>query len=259
MAIKHILVTVSGGKGDPSRLGVALALAQKHQAGVAALHVKPLLTTYAVGAGGEMPIALIEAQQRETEERASTVEATVRAEAKRAGIGIEWRSDEGNEAAHAGVQARYSDLIVSSPDLAHDLVFTSATPVLVVRDGMPSAAPRRVLVAWNGSREATHATRDAMPLMVGSETTVVLTVDAKEAIGPSLARSLTRHGIQTELREKASDGRDVGAVILEEATAAGCDLVVMGAYGHSRFREWVLGGATETVLREATIPILISH
>lgn len=260
MTIKHILVAVSGGEGDRARLAEAVALAKRHGAQIAALHVKPVLTTYAISPGGEMPVALIEAQQREAEERAGAVEAMVRSEAKKAGIGIEWHAEEGNEASHAGVLARYSDLVIASPDLAHDLVFTSATPVLAFPDDATPAVPRRALIAWNGSREATHAVRDALPLMEGTEP-VVLVVDPPEGrpIGADLARTLGRHGLKVEVHERRSERRDIGDMLLEEAHAVGADLLVMGAYGHSRFREWVLGGATETALKDAKIPVLLSH
>ncbi len=260
MTIKHILVAVSGGEGDRGRIAEAVALAQRHGAEIAALHVKPMLATYAIAPGGEMPLALIEAQQRETEDRAHAVEAMVRSEAAKAGMTIEWYAEEGNEAGHAGIRARYSDLVIASPDLAHDLVFTSATPVLAFPDQATPGAPRRALIAWNGSREATHAVRDALPLMEGTDP-VVLVVDPPDGkpIGADLARSLGRHGLKVEVHERRSESRSVGDMLLEEAHSVGADLLVMGAYGHSRFREWVLGGATETALKDAKIPVLLSH
>lgn len=103
---------------------------------------------------------------------------------------------------------------------------------------------KRILVAVSGG---------GMPVM--------LVVDPPEGrpIGAELARTLGRHGLKVEVHERKSESRDIGDLLLEEAHAVGADLLVMGAYGHSRFREWVLGGTAETALKDAKIPLLLSH
>jgi nucleotide-binding universal stress UspA family protein len=261
MSIKSILVVVSGGTGDDVRLGHAFALAGRHGASVIALHVMPSPMLYFGGPGGEVPVAVIEAQQREAEQRAKALEATVKAQAAKAGTAVEWRCEEGDEVTTAAVHARYSDLVVASPDLARDLVFVAATPVLAVAASAPPAAPKRALVAWNGSREAARALRDALAMLKAVDAVDVVVVDppGDRPIGVDLGRTLSRHGIKVTVRERLSGGVEAGAVLLEEARTSGADLLVMGAYGHSRFREWVLGGATEEVLDSATIPVLLSH
>jgi nucleotide-binding universal stress UspA family protein len=261
MAIKTVLVVMSGVQGDAARLKAGLALAARAEATVAVLHVKPSPILYAGGGGMEMPVSLIEAQVQEIDRRALSVEADVKDLAERAGTAVEWRCEEGEEVTVAGIHARYADLVVASPDLARDLVFDSASPVLAFPDEAKPDAPRRVLVAWNGSREAACAVRDALPLLKAAETVDVIVVDppAGRPIGVDLGRFLGRHGIKVEVRERLSDGAAIGTLLLEEARTSGAELLVMGAYGHSRLREWVLGGATEETLDAPSIPVLLSH
>jgi nucleotide-binding universal stress UspA family protein len=262
MAIKHILVPVSGSKeADEARLSEAIALARSTGADIAALHVRTRPTIYPVGPGGDMPIAVIEEQEREIEERARSSEATVLTMAEESGMDIEWRCEEGDIASVVGTHARYSDLVVASPDLSRDLVFESGAPVLAFPQAAAPNMPKHALIAWNGSRESARAVHDVLPLIENIAQVDVVVIDPKEgqAIGADLARSLRRHGIAVEVRERQSEKRDIGELLLEEARISGADLLVMGAYGHSRLREWVFGGATETALEEAAIPVLLSH
>jgi nucleotide-binding universal stress UspA family protein len=261
MTLKSILTVVSGGDGDDSRLDLAFAWASKHRAKLAALHVMPSPMVYPAGPGVELPVSVIEAQQRDIEAAARNAEQRTRKQAERAGADIEWRCEEGDDVALAGIHARYADLVIASPDLARDLVFVAGTPVLAVPTGAAAAPAKRVLVAWNGSREATRAVRDALPLLKSADSVQVSVIDPPDgrAIGDGLATLLARHGVAVLVQESLAHGTDVGAMLLEQARTGGADLIVMGAYGHSRFREWVLGGATETVLEEARLPVLLSH
>lgn len=258
MDIKNILVVVSSvGEGGP--LKTAIALAKRHGADLAALHVKPTPVVYG-GVGGEIPVVIIEAQERETEAAAEAIKAEVETVARRAGVGIEWRCEPGDEVNVAAIHARYADLTVAKPDVARDLVFASASPVLAVPVATSAGAPTRALIAWNGSREAARAVRDALPLLKAADSVDIIAVDPPEGTGGmDLARSLGRHGIKVEVRERLSGGAEVGGLLLEEVRTSGADLLVMGAYGHSRVREWVLGGATEDVLELGTVPALLSH
>jgi nucleotide-binding universal stress UspA family protein len=261
MTLKSILVVVSGGDDDGSRLDTAFAWAAKHRAKLAALYAMPSPMIYAGGPGVEMPASIIEAQQREAEAAEKLVERATKKRAEHAGADLEWRSEEGDDVALAGIHGRYADLVIASPELARDLVFGAGAPVLAVPAGVTAAPAKRVLVAWNGSREAARAVRDALPLLKTADSVEVSVIDPPEgrAIGEGLATMLARHGIPVAVREALSQGNDVGAMLLEQAKTGGADLIVMGAYGHSRFREWVLGGATEEVLAESKIPVLVSH
>jgi nucleotide-binding universal stress UspA family protein len=177
----------------------------------------------------------------------------------------------------AAVHARYADLTVLTRPSAADgdlleeviegVLFHSGRPVLVVPpDWKGGSIGGRVAIAWDASREATRAVADASALMDRAEAVAVLTVDAKprlfghgEAPGQNIAAHLTRCGMHVEVRNADSMGREVGATILAEAQAFNADLLVLGAYGHSRLRERVFGGATRDMLRQSAIPMLMAH
>lgn len=178
------------------------------------------------------------------------------------------------------LQARYSDLLIisqddpddrtvaQSPMIAEYVLMNSINPVLIVpHTGEFPAAGERVLIAWDGSMEAARAVHGAIPALQRAQLVQVAVFDAK--IGPSahgeepgadIALFLTRHGIRVDVSRHVTNGEiDVGNAILSHASDFGADLLVMGGYGHSRFREVLLGGVTRTVLRSMTIPVLMSH
>jgi len=145
-------------------------------------------------------------------------------------------------------------------------VLEGGGPVLIVPETWPDGTlGRRVLVGWNGSREARRAAADALPLLRRAERVTVLSVapdqpadEPPEQPGAELAHWLARHGVPLEIATAPAAGVDPGAVLLARAAELGCDLLVMGAYGHSRLRERVLGGATRTVLGRARLPVLMA-
>jgi len=121
-----------------------------------------------------------------------------------------------------------------------------------------------VLVAWNGSREATRAVHDALPLLRRAEKVTVLSIDPDEDAEPRLPGAdvslhLARHGVTAQAATIAGTDVAVGDLLLSYAADHDIDLIVMGAYGHTRLREVVLGGATRTLLRHMTVPVLMSH
>jgi nucleotide-binding universal stress UspA family protein len=125
---------------------------------------------------------------------------------------------------------------------------------------------RRALVAWNASREAARALNDAIPLLEDAENVTVLSVNPKRGIrgegdlpAADIALHLARHGMKAEASYVVAEDIGVGDALLSRAADLGSDLIVMGGYGHSRLREIVLGGATRTVLRHMTVPVLLSH
>jgi nucleotide-binding universal stress UspA family protein len=195
------------------------------------------------------------------------------------GIPTEWRAATGFPVDAAAVQARYADLIVlgqldpadaqaavNSPS-PEDIALSVGRPTLVIPYvGNYSPVGHRVLVAWDASREATRAVNDAIPLLAAAATVTILTVDP--VIGPTghgdtpgadIALHLARHGVKAQVEKTASGGVGIGDVLLSRASDLGADLLVMGAYGHSRMRELVLGGVTRTVLTSMTLPVFMSH
>ncbi len=122
----------------------------------------------------------------------------------------------------------------------------------------------RVMVCWDGSRNAARAINDAMPFLSRAKAVDVVTIDTKEdktgeIKGVDIAQHLARHGLNVELRRINAGDVDVANVILSDAADRDADFIVMGGYGHSRLREFVLGGATRGILSSMTVPTLMSH
>lgn len=196
------------------------------------------------------------------------------------------------------LQARYSDLVVvgqinpdePSPTILSDfpeyVLLNSGRPVLVIPyAGRFENIGKRILISWDGSREATRAVTDAIPLLQRAEIVhvVIFDSDAKDAThggqpGADIALYLARHGVKVEvslhttgtnLRRRMVDsttgeaqqsaGMDVGNSLLSLASDLSTDMIVMGGYGHSRFRETLLGGVTRTMMQSMTVPVLMSH
>ena len=145
-------------------------------------------------------------------------------------------------------------------------LFSTRTPVLVLPPGcsMPPA-PQRILVAWNQSAEALAAIRASLPLLKSAETVDITVIDPpahdpdRSDPGGQLAEMLARHGVSAEISVLAQTMPKVSDVIRRHASDTGADMIVMGAYGHSRFREAILGGATRNMLSDATQPVLMAH
>jgi nucleotide-binding universal stress UspA family protein len=186
--------------------------------------------------------------------------------------------DADNARSTVGLYARHSDLaIVGRPakDVLGDVhtpliegaLFDSGRPVLVVPPGWRgSEVGQRIVVCWNAGREAARALADATPLLAAASSVVVVTVDAKpsasrhgEMPGIDIATHLARRGIPTEVRNTDSLGRSDAQAVLDEARAAGADLIVMGGYGRSRLSEMVFGGMTRDMLARSPLPLLLSH
>jgi nucleotide-binding universal stress UspA family protein len=138
-------------------------------------------------------------------------------------------------------------------------------PVLIVPHiGVAKPPGKTAMLCWNDSREATRAATAALPLLKAAEKTIVLIIDPKSGVGrdeagADVAQWLARHGVNVTVQRDTAGDSDVGGVILSRAADHDVDLIVMGIYGHSRMREWVLGGASRTLLASMTAPLLVTH
>lgn len=277
MGLKDLLVHVDNDPACSSRLDVAVALAAKHGAHLTGLHAlgwPPQLPGYVEV---QLPPNFLEEQQRQLEELARQAEERFHDRARRRGIRGEWRVDTGDIVRITKLHARYADLTVvgQGRDLAnapYDLAFLPeelalgvGRPVLVVpRYGTFETVGERILIAWNGSREATRAVHDAIPLLKLATKVTVLSIDPENDSGPrvpsaDIALHLARHGVAAEAASTVGLDIGVGDLLLSRAADLGVDLIVMGAYGHARVREMVLGGATRDILQHMTVPVLMSH
>jgi len=277
MAIKDILVHVTDGADCAARLEAAVALAQAHGAHLTGLYTMwiPPMPSYIQA---EVGADLIARQRALYEQRMQGAEQSFRQCTGEAGISSEWRHSESRRAQAVLLHARYCDLVVMgrheeasgepSVSLVENVVLGSGKAVLVLPDaGAPRGLGRHAMVAWNGLLEAVRAVDAALPLLAAAARVDVIAVDPQAADenihgalpGADLCTHLARHGVRAEAQAVASGRHGVGQTLLERARADGVDLLVMGAYGHARWRELVLGGATAHMLRHASIPLLMAH
>lgn len=284
MAFKDILVALDSGSPARARIELAAALAARFDA-----HLIGLQTSVAPAAPPGRGYfeyfdqSLLEPLYREFAARmradAERTRQSFEQIARRQSVSAEWRSAGGYPSAAAALHGRYVDLIVvGQPDpddteaalfrpLPEEVALAVGRPVLVVPyAGSWSEIGRRVLVAWDASREATRALNDAMPLLAGADAVTVLSIDPSDGPaghgdipGADIGLHLARHGVKATTETTVSAGIGIGNTLLSRASDLAADLLVMGAYGHSRARELLLGGATRTVLDSMTVPVLMAH
>jgi nucleotide-binding universal stress UspA family protein len=172
----------------------------------------------------------------------------------------------------AAVEARYCDLSILPwardktviQETAQAVVFGSGRPAILVPPSAASEPVEHVAIAWDGGRTAARALGDAMPLLIRGARATVLTVQDEKplkgrGIGELLAASLGRRGIRAEARGVTLDGRKIAQALQDSALDAGASLMVMGGFGHSRMRDFILGGATRGVFADLRMPVLVSH
>lgn len=276
MALKDILVYADGGSVAPTRFDVATALAKSHGAHLAALHVRALPYVM-TDIGGAVPAMVVEWQEEWSDSQEAAAKKAVEDASRRSGVNIEWRLSRGDAEAGSLLQARYFDLVVVSQSAAstdeasmadglpETIVMGSGRPTLVVpRYGKFPIVGERVMVAWNGTRESTRAIHDALPILERAKAVTVMEVNPKTGstpriAGADMATHLARHGVTVDVSSTVADDIEVSDAILSRLADLGADLLVMGAYGHSRLREFAFGGATRDILRHMTVPVFMSH
>jgi nucleotide-binding universal stress UspA family protein len=274
----EIVVFIDGQTETAGILEFAGGLAQEHSARLTGVFMQPEpaatpAETFARGKGMQ---SVIQVHRAELERIEADHRARFEAIVRHHEIRSEWRSLP-YLSTEVGVHAYYADLVVIArpesagqtagpPGLAESLVLSSGRPIIVFPRRATVSRVRHILVGWNATRESIRAVADAMPLLVKADAVEVLVVDHErhraghgQEPGADIARHLARHGAHVEVRRVSSDGKDVGQLLLSQAAALGADLLVMGAYGHSQFREWMFGGVTRTVLYEAGLPVLMSR
>jgi len=196
--------------------------------------------------------------------------------------GVRWSSDKGvammaDLGRHVAYQARFADLVVAPRPYGDErggeleamveaAMFDGRAPVLITPDGQkPVTKPKKVMIAWNESSEAMAAVRKAMPFLVGADSVNIAIIDPpshgpeRSDPGGMLSQLLARHGAKCEVDVLSRTMTRVSDVLNRHATDIQADLIVMGAYGHSRFREAILGGSTRNMLEMAAVPVLLAH
>jgi nucleotide-binding universal stress UspA family protein len=286
MAICDMLVSLDSGAPSEARLQLAFALAGSRKARLTAVYVlpEPRSTAPLIGLGPLPPstpawMPTPAAGPPSDPERAEEIERHFRSELRGRGIEGEWYLLDERNLAEFVEYANTVDLTIlgqQSSEARADRVGEFAPDAVVVKVGRPilvvpyagkfETVGRRPLIAWDGSREAARALGDALPLIEGAETVVVIYIGARETqlerAQPAIdriVRHLQRHAIKA--RGEATRGGDVpiSDLLLSRAADLGADMIVAGAYHHSPMREALLGGVSRELLRHMTVPVLMSH
>jgi len=274
MPVQDILVVIDNEASVKRRLAPVAALAKRVEIRLNGLFATGLPGTQ-VFADLDGWAQLVDAYMTAQRAEATKVELAFRQELARLHIAGEWHCREADMTEGVITLARLHDLVVmGQPDAdtpsnglrPSEVVLAAGRPALIVPyAGEFTELGRNILLAWNGTREAARALHDAMFLIDGAEAVTVLEIDPPGEDGiPDLraadvVAALQRRGVTAKAESAVSDGTPVADIILSLAADLTVDLVVMGAWGHSRLREFVLGGASRSILQEMTVPVLMSH
>jgi nucleotide-binding universal stress UspA family protein len=279
MSYKTILAVIHG-EADAGRvLDCAMPLVERFGGHLIGAHAEPLPVAFTTTVGFADTV-FVESQINASRERAAALEKAYATRCEAAGLPIDWRSIEnfsGDSALSALSSARAVDLIIAAQvDPADEtasateidaLLYEAGRPLLLVpHDGPILTRFSKITVAWNGTREAARATFDALPFILEADRVEVLVVDPphdeagmRESDGSDIAAALDRHGANVSVAAERSAGLPIGTVIEQHVVDAGADLLVMGAYSHSRLREWLFGGVTRTVLKSMPVATFMSR
>jgi nucleotide-binding universal stress UspA family protein len=279
MPFKTIIAIIQSAEDTDRVLDCAIPLAARFEGHVIGVHAEPLPVAYASTIGFP-DTEFLQATADMNKERSKKLEGLFRGRLEAAGQPFEWRGLESfsGDSALSGISsARCADLVVAAqrnPDADSDtstdidtLLYDAGRPVLVVPHAGPSLSSyNRILIAWNGSREAARAAFDALPFIIEAEQVEILVIDPPEDLeadadagGAEIATALARHGANVAVAMEESDGRAVDDVIQDRVGAIGADLLVMGAYSHSWLRELLFGGITRTVLQSMPVATFMSR
>ncbi len=279
--MKNLLVTLNDYDMRDCLSVFAARLAKHFGSHLDGLYVVPALRLYPV-VTVHVPPEVFEAQRKAFRKRGEEVERAFRQACEREGVEHDFRLFESFTplVADAVIEVgRPHDLVIAAQppaeeepdeeaDFADRLVMETGRPVLFVpRSGRCETDFHHIVVGWNDTREATRALHDALPLLRRAKTVEVVWVDPPERrngdqpLLDDMAAALARPGIAAQAKTIASKGHggDPGKALMAHATEAGADLMVAGAWGHSRLREYVFGGATQRLLSEMTLPVFMAH
>lgn len=277
MSIKTIAVWLDARRSAPADAAIRLARDfDAHLTGLAHVDIQRLSPYVRSTLGEEFAREQVRRAEAVAEDSAHGFEAIARREGLSS---VEVRRLLGDPVQGLATSARYADLVVigqvdqetadgpEQRDFPDHAILAAGRPTLVVpyAGAFPTLGEHAV-IAWNATRESTRAVTDALPLLKRAKKVTVIVGDAKpgagghgDTPGADVALYLARHGVSVEVSPERTAGIDVGSLLLSRISDLGADLLVMGAYGHSRVRELVLGGVTRTLLREMTVPVLMSH
>jgi nucleotide-binding universal stress UspA family protein len=275
--IKDIVVNLTGGHPQDFASAYAISLAAgfgAHLAGIGFIY-EPVIPGSLLGG---LPSDLIEAQRQENSRTTKEAIARFESAAKAAGISAETRTLDASIAGAPDLFGRITrrfDLAVvgqarreqgaSEELMIEGALFGSGRPLIVVPHAHKQGLKLdRIIICWDGSRPAARAIADSLPFLERAKSIDIVVVTGErdksgEITGTNMRRHLARHGINVEIKHITGGGTGVQSAILSHATETGSDFMVLGGYGHSRLREFILGGVTRSILRSMVVPVLMSH
>ena len=274
MSIKSV-VALADGNDLHSVLSAAVSLTARLSGRLDVLHIKAdpyeMITIGVEGMTGDMIEEITDVARKAIEERRVQAKAEYDRACAPSGQSVHWKEVVGRSAQMLSIASRFADLLVmaqpekNSPTTLFDAVdaamFETGRPLVLIPAGVSSVIGNRVMIAWNGSTQAALAVTAALPLLhLAGQVDIVQIGDiGKDAPASELALYLSLHGIKTETHAIDLGIRDIGGALIDAAERFESDLIVMGAYGHSRFRERILGGATRGLLADSPWPLFMMH
>ncbi len=287
MTLRSILVPLDGTDASRRSLVLGFSVAKKFDSHLSALHVRPDAKDTVPLLGEGMSVAMIEDMMEIAENEATSragraremfetvaaeYHAPIDAAPSAEGFSAALFEATGREDDAVAAFGRLSDLtVVARPTETSDVsanltlnatLFETGRPVLVAPPETVEAAFGHVMISWNGSAQAARAVAAGMPLLKAAEKVSVCTVESARTSGdrgPELNTYLAWHGIDAEVRLMTGSRASVGPQLMEQIEVGGVDLLVMGAYTHSRMRQLILGGVTRHVLETAALPVFMIH
>ncbi len=274
MAIKDILVHVDTQPGSEDRIAFAASLAKKTKAHLTGLHVKADVVIPVTENDVIVPESLIEDQERVIELQAQAAKNQFDGAVSANEIKGEWRTAHGLAADVLRHHAHATDLIIvgqqhpdatDAQDVPEGVLQDTGCPTLIVPyAGVGRTFAENVMVAWDDSAPAARAVHDSLALIGKASRVEIVSIRAKDEASDGdpcaeICAHLRRHGVKAEGTTLYKNGSKVSDILLAHAADNGCDLLVMGSYGHSRWREFIFGGVTEDMLEKTMIPIFTSH
>ena len=279
MVYKTILVSLNDVPRVDAMIDAAAQIAKTYDSHLIGCYVIPAVTIYPE-VGFASPYAVNDTRQQYFKTNTAVVKERFEGKLRRDGLKGEWRTVNTvySEIAPSLMEhGRAADLIVVSqiaedqmaniePGLVERAVMESGRPVLIIPQKGTLGEIKSVVIGFNATREATRALFDGLPFLRGAKDVRVVWVDpykersvAGEVPGAEAAEALARHGVKATAEGLAAGGANAGEALLQHVNDLGAELLIMGAYAHSRMREYIFGGATQHVLAHANVPVLMSH
>jgi len=218
-----------------------------------------------------MPVEVFEANDEETIKLRNKAEAVFTTKSESANIISHFNAIEGDVSTALNQYSRYADLLIVPQRKSDrfdfnpyyqlsDVLLGAACPVLLLPDNSSSALPpETALLAWDGKRECARALKAAMPMLSQVKKIDVVSVNCEEDDATQIAKHIGQHGIEAKAHSLRDNHNDIGAFLINQAAGLDSQMIIMGAYGHSRIRELMLGGTTRHILEHTELPVLFSH